>query len=82
VPRVCLPGQIATWPIASRAVPRHDGRRPRRRGGQGDNLPGFGAVAGRGRIDIRLAEDNDGELYVLTKGDGMIREFRSVNQAR
>ena len=50
----------------------------RRRGGQGDNLPGFGAVAGRGRVDIRLAEDNDGELYVLTKGDGMIREIRSV----
>ena len=50
----------------------------RRRGGQGDSLPGFGAVAGRGRVDIRLAEDNDGELYVLTKGDGMIREIRSV----
>ena len=50
----------------------------KRRGGQGDSLPGFGAVAGRGRVDIRLAEDNDGELYVLTKGDGMIREFRSV----
>ena len=50
----------------------------RRRGGQGDNLPGFGAVAGRGRVDIRLAEDSDGELYVLTKGDGMIREMRSV----
>ena len=50
----------------------------RRRGGQGDNLPGFGAVAGRGRVDIRLAEDNDGELYVLTKGDGMIRDIRGV----
>jgi len=50
----------------------------RKRGGQGDNLPGFGAVAGRGRVDIRLAEDNDGELYVLTKGDGMIREIRSI----
>jgi hypothetical protein len=50
----------------------------RRRGGRGDSLPGFGAVAGRGRVDIRLAEDNDGELYVLTKGDGMIRELRSV----
>ena len=50
----------------------------RRRGGQGDALPGFGAVAGRGRVDIRLAEDGDGELYVLTKGDGMIREVRSV----
>jgi hypothetical protein len=50
----------------------------RRRGGQGDNLPGFGAVSGRGRVDIRLAEDNAGELYVLTKGDGMIREILGV----
>ena len=50
----------------------------KRRGGKGENLPGFGAVAGRGRVDIRLAEDNDGELYVLTKSDGMIRELRSV----
>jgi hypothetical protein len=29
-------------------------------------------------VDIRLAEDNDGELYVLTKPDGMIRELRGV----
>jgi hypothetical protein len=50
----------------------------RRRGGVGDNLPGFGAVAGRGRVDIRLAEDNEGELYILTKPDGMIREIRAV----
>jgi mono/diheme cytochrome c family protein len=50
----------------------------RRRGGRAEGLPGRGAVGGPGRLDIRLAEDNDGELYVLTKGDGMIREFRSV----
>jgi len=50
----------------------------RRRGGPDAGLPGRGAVAGRGRIDLRLAEDNEGELYVLTKGDGMIREVRSV----
>ena len=50
----------------------------RRRGGQGANLPGRGAVAGAGRIDLRLAEDSDGELYALTKGDGMIRAFVSV----
>ncbi len=50
----------------------------RRRGGPSDSLPGRGAIAGSGRVDIRLAEDNDGELYVLTKGDGMIREFLSV----
>ncbi|GAB4017150.1 hypothetical protein GCM10028808_47810 [Spirosoma migulaei] len=50
----------------------------RRRGGRNPSLPGRGAVAGAGRIDLRLAEDNDGELYVLTKGDGMIRAFISV----
>jgi hypothetical protein len=50
----------------------------RRRGGQGQTLPGRGMVAGAGRVDIRLAEDDAGELYILTKGDGMIREIRSV----
>ena len=24
-------------------------------------------------VDVRFAEDNDGQLYLLTKGDGMIR---------
>src|SRR6185295_10707230 len=46
----------------------------RERGGQGDALPGMGVVAGRGRVDLRFAVDNDGELYVLTKSDGMIRK--------
>ena len=50
----------------------------RKRGGEGTSLPGRGAVAGAGRVDIRLTEDAAGELYVLTKGDGMIREVRSV----
>lgn len=50
----------------------------RKRSGTQNGLPGRGAVAGNGRIDIRLAEDDDGELYVLTKGDGMIRKFHSV----
>jgi hypothetical protein len=50
----------------------------RRRGGKTPNLPGRGAIAGAGRIDLRLAEGGDGDLYVLTKADGMIREFRSV----
>lgn len=36
------------------------------------------AVAGAGRVDPRLAEDNDGELYALTKGDGMVRALVSV----
>ena len=36
--------------------------------------PGAAAVAGRGRVDLRFAVDNAGELYVLTKSDGMIRQ--------
>ena len=46
----------------------------RSRGGQGATLPGAAAVAGRGRVDLRFAEDQAGELYVLTKTDGMIRQ--------
>jgi mono/diheme cytochrome c family protein len=46
----------------------------RTRGGAGDALPGMGAMAGRGRVDLRFAVDNDGELYILTKSDGMIRK--------
>jgi len=34
----------------------------------------MGAVAGRGRVVARFAVDNDGELYILTKSDGMIRK--------
>ena len=46
----------------------------RARGGKGETLPGMGAQAGRGRVDLRFATDNDGELYILTKSDGMIRK--------
>jgi hypothetical protein len=45
------------------------------RGGQGDALPGAAAVSGKGRVDVRLGEDNAGELYLLTKSDGMIRQI-------
>jgi mono/diheme cytochrome c family protein len=50
----------------------------RARGGQGDALPGAAAVSGRGRVDVRFAEDSAGELYVLTKSDGMIRQVVDV----
>ena len=50
----------------------------RKRGGLSSGLPGRGAIAGAGRIDLRLAENDNGEIYVLTKGDGMIRKFVSV----
>jgi hypothetical protein len=46
----------------------------RARGGRGEALPGAAAVAGRGRVDMRFAEDEAGELYILTKSDGMIRQ--------
>jgi glucose/arabinose dehydrogenase/mono/diheme cytochrome c family protein len=46
----------------------------RARGGKGEAIPGMGAQAGRGRVDLRFAVDNDGELYILTKSDGMIRK--------
>ncbi len=46
----------------------------RARGAQGETLPGAAGVSGRGRVDVRLAEDADGELYVLTKSDGAIRQ--------
>jgi hypothetical protein len=45
----------------------------RARGG-GDTLPGAAAISGRGRVDMRFAEDGEGELYVLTKADGVIRQ--------
>jgi mono/diheme cytochrome c family protein len=50
----------------------------RARGGKGEALPGAAAVSGRGRVDLRFAEDEAGELYVLTKTDGMIRQIVGV----
>jgi hypothetical protein len=47
----------------------------RARGGQGESLPGAAAVSGRGRVDMRFAVDGAGELYILTKSDGMIRQI-------
>ena len=46
----------------------------RERGGKGEALPGAAGVSGRGRVDLRFAADNEGELYILTKSDGMIRK--------
>jgi hypothetical protein len=43
------------------------------RGGTGAGLPGKATVAKVGRADIHLWEDSDGELYLLSKSDGMIR---------
>ena len=43
------------------------------RGGKDPDLPGSAAVAGSGRVDLRLAVDREGELYLLSKSDGVIR---------
>jgi hypothetical protein len=74
---------------ATTVAPMHEldaGLRPiveqtyRARGGKGDALPGAAAVSGKGRVDLRLGEDAAGELYVLTKTDGMIRQVVAVKE--
>lgn len=44
-----------------------------KRGGKDPNLPGRAAVSGDGRADAQFAVDADGELYIFSKSDGMIR---------
>jgi hypothetical protein len=43
------------------------------RGGTDPDLPGRDSMWGPGRVDIRFAVDAAGELYILSKSDGMIR---------
>ena len=38
-------------------------------------------IAGRGRVDLRFAQDREGELYILTKSDGMIRRVVGAKAA-
>lgn len=47
------------------------------RGGKGEHGPGFSRISG-GRSDIRFGMDSDGELYILSKSDGMIRAIVSA----
>jgi hypothetical protein len=30
------------------------------------------------RVDLRLATDSDGEIYVMTKSDGVIRRIENI----
>jgi hypothetical protein len=48
------------------------------RGGTDTDLPGRSTVSGPGRADIRFATDADGELYILSKADGMIRAVTGI----
>jgi hypothetical protein len=45
------------------------------RGGKDPDLPGRGTVSGTGRSDVRFGIDAAGELYLLSKTDGMIRRI-------
>ena len=49
------------------------------RGGNDPDLPGRATVSGSGRADVHVAVDADGELYVFSKNDGIIR---AVSHAR
>ena len=42
------------------------------RGGKAEHLPGAERVPG-GRADVRLGMDAEGELYMMSKSDGMVR---------
>jgi len=41
-------------------------------------LDPYGVAYGGGRADVRLSVDKDGELYLLSKTDGMIRKLTGV----
>jgi hypothetical protein len=44
------------------------------RGGALPTLPGFAKVPAGGRSDIHLWADSKGEIYIMSKSDGMIRK--------
>jgi glucose/arabinose dehydrogenase len=44
------------------------------RGGTASGLPGFAKVPNGGRSDIHFWEDAEGELFIMSKSDGMIRQ--------
>ncbi len=51
------------------------------RGGRAAHLPGLALISGSGRADAHVAVDGAGELYVLTKSDGMLRVVTGVEPA-
>ena len=53
-----------------------------RRGGKDADLPGRAAVSGPGRADVHVAADGDGELYIFSKSDGMIRQVIGTTPER
>ena len=52
------------------------------RGGKEEHLASRQKVANQGRADARLAVDSNGELYIYSKSDGMIRQIVSSGAAK
>jgi len=52
------------------------------RGGKEEHLASRQKVANQGRADARLAVDANGELYIYSKSDGMIRQIVSSAAAK
>ena len=52
------------------------------RGGKEEHLASRQKVANQGRADARLAVDSNGELYIYSKSDGMIRQIVSGGAAK
>ena len=50
----------------------------KKRGGTQLPLPGQGVVSGKGRIDLRFGQDSSGEIFIMTKSDGMIRQISEI----
>ena len=48
------------------------------RGGKHPHLPGRSSLSPVGRVDLRLAIDQAGEMYLLSKSDGMIRAVTGI----
>ena len=51
------------------------------RGGTAPGLPGFAKVPNGGRSDIHFWADSSGELYIISKSDGMIRRVTGATAA-
>lgn len=50
------------------------------RGGTAPGLPGFAKVPNGGRSDIHFWADSNGELFIMSKSDGMIRQVVGASQ--
>lgn len=50
-------------------------------GNRGQGNDPDGVPWGGGRADVRLAVDGDGELYLMSKADGMIRRMTGATVA-